>query len=246
MLKISHRFIGLPAVALIAAALLVGVAAPFGTVHAQDGSPAQPHTITVSGSGTASGTPDIAFVQVGVEIHNADVGTAVQQANDAMQKVNAALTAEGIAAQDIQTTQFNVRQDQQPAQNGQPAATTFVVTNIVQVKVHDLTTISTVIQSALDAGANNVYGLNFGLNDSAALESQARSAAVDNAHAKAQELADAFGVTLGAPISISEQSGGNPPVAASFAMANGGGGPSISQGQLSVTVQLNVTYSIAQ
>ncbi len=242
MQRYQQKTIGFAVVAVIAiAGLFGGFVSP---ARAQTGGQDNPpHTIAVTGSGTASGSPDIAFVQLGVEIQNADVGAAVQQANTTMQQVTDVLTAQGIAAADIQTTQFDVRQNQQPNPNGQPGPTVFVVTNTVQITVRNLGTISSVLQSALNAGANNVYGLTFGLSDSAALESQARAAAVEDAHAKAQELADAFGVTLGDPVSINEQAGGGPPVAASFAMG-GGGGPSISQGQLSVTIQLDVTYSI--
>jgi uncharacterized protein YggE len=199
------------------------------------------NTISVTGTGQASGTPDMALVQLGVEARDPDVGKAINQANQTMNAVMDALKTQGVAAEDIQTTQYNVHQEQ-PSEGG---AEVYVVDNTVQVKVHQIDQAGPTVQAALNAGANQVYGLSFGVEDTTALEDQARQNAVDDARHCAEALAEGFGVTLGNPISISEGGGSSPVPFAAAAMAGGGGGPAISGGQFSVTVQVDVTYEIA-
>ena len=215
--------------------------------RAQD-SGSSPRTITVTGTGSASGTPDIAVVQLGVELRNTDLGEALASVNTTMDAVIAALEAQGIAREDIQTANFSVYQDAGVQPLGAEAASElrFVVSNIVSVKVRDLSQISAVIQAALDAGANNVHGLNFGLDDPDALESEARALAVADAQARAQALADAFGVTLGAPLRIEEGVSGAIPLPrlATMEAAVGSAAPVISEGQLSVTMQVTVVFEI--
>jgi uncharacterized protein YggE len=226
-------------------ALIAAVVVSFSTASAQDTPPPQ-RTISVTGTGTANGSPDIAYIELGVQIRNSDIGAAVEQSNTTMEAVMAAVSELGIPPEDIQTTQFNVWQDQpvDPATGMPSDQTSYIVTNMVQIKVRQIDQISDVIQTALDAGANQVFGLTFGMDDPSALEATAREQAVADARTRAEALAAAFGVTLGDPISITEGflSGPGPVFAAAEGL--GGGGPSISSGQLSVQIQVSVTFAI--
>ncbi len=235
-------------------ALIAGTLLAVAPAAAQDNPPAAENdderTLSVSAIGTASGSPDIAYAQLGVEIRNENIGDALTEANATMQAVTDALTGSGIEPNDIQTTQFNVYQEGQPQpmpgaeEQAMPPAQ-YVVSNIVQVTVRDITRVSDVIQTALDAGANRVYGLTFGLADPDALRSQARQEAARRAGVQAQELAQAFNVQLGDPVRIEETTqGGVGPMAEALAYGRGGGGPPISSGELTVTVQLYVTYRV--
>ncbi len=235
------------AAGLVAVLVLTLTGAAAAPARAQD-SGSSPRTITVTGTGSASGTPDIAVVQLGVELRSIDLGEALASVNATMDAVIAALEAQGIAREDIQTANFSVYQDYgvQPLDTQATSELRFVVSNIVSVKVRDLSQVSAVIQAALDAGANNVHGLNFGLDDPDALESEARALAVADAQARAQALADAFGVTLGAPLRIEEGVSGAIPVprVATMEAAVGSAAPVISEGQLSVTMQVTVVFEI--
>jgi len=120
------------------------------------------------------------------------------------------------------------------------------VANNVNVTIRDLTTVSKVLDTAIEAGANNIYGVNFALKDSAAAQAEARKSAVADAKARAEDLASLTGVAVGELISVSEVVGSNA-IAGSFrenAMAMGGGTP-IQPGQLDLTMQLQVVYAIA-
>lgn len=235
--------------ALLLTAALVVTLTPLATARAQDGpqEDTDTRTVSVNGIGQASGTPDIANLEIGVEIRNPDIGAAVSDANNTMEAVTAALVEAGIVQEDIQTTQFNVRQEQRgpapmEAQTESPEQV-FVVRNIVRVTIRDLDQISSIIQTGLDAGANNVFGLNFGLENPDELQRTARQNAIADAQMRAEALADGFGMTLGDPVAISE-GGAQPRPVAERAAIGGAGGPPISQGELTVSVQIAVTYEL--
>jgi len=247
----THRQL-LPIVAglSVLGALLLGACGPVAPAAAP-ASATQPaeHTIVVTGLGEAYGEPDVANVSLGVSITNADVGQAVSQANQTMADITKALGEVGIDPKDIQTTNYNVwPQTKTDPQTGESTGTTiYHVDSSLQVKVRKIDQAGQVIQKGLDAGANSVNGLSFGINDPKPLESQARTAAIDDARQRAGELADALGVKLGDPIQVSESSSGGPVtrgLSAEAAQGLGGGAVPISTGQLSVSVQVNVTFQL--
>ena len=229
------------------AGLLVSGGGP-AAYAAADGQP--PPAISVSGQGEATGRPDVAFVELGIDVTNADVGAAIAQANETMQNVQAAIGQQGIAEEDVQTVAFNVWPEDRYNDQGELIGRIFHVQNILRIKVRDIAKTSDVIGAGLDAGANSVNSLIFGIEDTSALEAEARQKAIANARDRAQQLADGLGVRLGAPISVSESFGGGPVYIerafAAEAYGMGGGAPPISAGQLTVTVYVNVSFAIEQ
>jgi len=210
------------------------------------------NTITVNGYGQADGSPDVAFVQLGVSIVNPDVGRAVSENNRKMQAVQDAITSAGIPAEDIQTVGFNVwPEDRYDPQTGQPTGErVYHVDNTLSIKVHALDTTGQIIQAGLEAGANTVNSLSFGVEDTAALEAEARQDAVDDARARAEQLAQSLGVTLGPPVLVTEGGAAPPvgtayyPVAADGFGGGGGGGTVVNPGQLTFTDSVYVVFSI--
>jgi uncharacterized protein YggE len=123
------------------------------------------------------------------------------------------------------------------------------VNNTVSVTIRDLDNTGAVLDSAIEAGANNIYGITFSLDDPSQVESEAREKAVANAEAKAQELAELNDLQVGDVLSVSEVIGGAVPYYAGgfqeFAAApglGGGGGP-VSPGELTLTMQLQIVYA---
>jgi hypothetical protein len=103
------------------------------------------------------------------------------------------------------------------------------------------------IQVGLDAGVNNIYGVNLRLDETAALESEARSAAIADARSRARELASGLGRGLGEPVSISEGVLSAPGfVGVARAEGLGGGGAPISPGQSTVTVEVVVVFELTE
>lgn len=248
MTKLNAKIFSTAGVVILAVlALLLVAGGPVYVAQAQQGGYPPTNSITVSGAGQASGTPDVAYISLGVDTVNANVSEAVSQANTTMQQIIKAIQDAGVAAEDIQTVSFNVYPEDKFDQNGASTGQrNYRVNNMLSVTVRDINKVSDIIQAGLNAGATSVNGLSFGIADTTSLEQEARTKAVENARSRAQNLADALGVTLGAPIIISETFGGGPgPVMYdAAAVGMGGAGPQITPGQLNVSVQVNITFAI--
>jgi uncharacterized protein YggE len=212
--------------------------------------PAAPaRSITVVGEGKVTIKPDVAQTNIGVEVLGDTVKQASTQNQETMNAVMAALKAQGIEDKDMQTSGYNVWVER-PYVEGVPSDTViYHVNNSVNVTIRDLEKVGPALDAAIEAGANNIYGVTFSVADPSALMSEARDKATQDALAKAGELARLNEVTLGDLISVSEviAQGGfyaaGFPRAAAEGLGGGGGGP-ISPGQLEVSVQLQATYSI--
>jgi uncharacterized protein len=241
---LNRKAIGLVAVLAVLSLLALPVSAQEITTNPASG---PVNSITVNGFGEASGTPDVAYITLGIDTVNTDVGQAVEQANTQMDAIIAALGEAGVVPEDIQTAYFNVYSDFFDANNQPTTDRVYHVQNSVTVTVRDTSQVSGVINAALEAGANSVNGLSFGIADTSSLEQEARQAAVDDARQRAQQLADIFGVTLGDAIIITEVPAGYFPGMpyASQVGLGGAGGPQIAPGQLQVSVQVSVTFAIA-
>jgi uncharacterized protein len=173
-----------------------------------------------------------------------------------MTSVLNALKGMGIAEKDIQTSNFSINFERQGGEQPtvsaqatpgkfQPPAGFYRVSNMVQVTIRDMTKVGDVIDTAVKAGANNVWGINFSLDDTDALEGQAREAAVKDAKARAQSLAGLTNVQVGDVISVSEVVGSQPmPMYSAAAQGLGGGGTPVQPGEVTFTTQIQVVYAI--
>ncbi|MGD9148449.1 MAG: SIMPL domain-containing protein [Anaerolineae bacterium] len=213
-----------------------------------DYSPAQ--TITVVGQGTARMEPDIARVSVGVETSGESIGEAVAENDAKMASVLAALAEAGVEEKDIQTANYSISLDRYPepmprveSATGEPQAQ-YRVSNMANVIVRDLESVGDVLDAVVEAGANNIWGISFSLEDPTAAQAEARADALDNAAARAEALAELSGVALGPVMSISEVIGTTPvPAGLSVERAMAAGG-AISPGELEIGYQVQVVYFI--
>jgi uncharacterized protein YggE len=102
-----------------------------------------------------------------------------------------------------------------------------------------------VLDGAVSAGANSVYGVSFEVEDTSKLEASAREKAIADANARAASLAQLAGVSVGQVLTISEVVGGPGPLVLERAVALGaGGGTPIQPGEFEVNVSVQVTYAI--
>jgi hypothetical protein len=201
------------------------------------------NTITVVGTGTATAQPDQAVLDIGVEFPDMDVAAAYTQVNSTLSTIVEALVALGVAREDIQTSGINIYSEPYGEMNG-VMQNRFRASNRLTVIVRDLQLIEEVIDSAVASGANSIYGLQLGISDTQALESQARTAALENARARAEEIAGNIGVTLGDVVTVVEYSGAAPMPALYAERAYGGGGGTVFEpGQMSVSLSVQVSFS---
>jgi hypothetical protein len=231
----------------ILAATLVGSA--IGPTRAQSDSDEPVRSISVSGLGRVKVEPDVADISLGVTKQGEDAQEAAGQAATTMDALIKTLLEAGIAENDIQTTTLSLNPiydwDETP-----PEIEGWEARNLVRVTVRDITAVGEVVDAATAAGATDVNGISFRVEDPSEAESTARSAAVAAAEAKADQLATDAGVTIIGVISISE-SGGQPPQpvylareAVAFDMAASAAPTPVLPGELEVSVSVFIQYEI--
>jgi uncharacterized protein YggE len=202
----------------------------------------------VVGEGKVTAPPDIAMVDLGVQVSDPDVKAATDKAGATMETILAALKAQGVADADIRTSYYNIYVDRPYSPDGTPIEGNYQVNNNLQVTIRDLSKLSETLGAAVEAGVNSVNNITFNLSDTNELEAQARQKAVDDAVATAQDLAQLNGVAVGEVVSVSEVVQGGiiySDFAAAQGVGGGGVGP-ITPGDVNVTVQLQITYAILQ
>jgi uncharacterized protein YggE len=252
------------ATAGLATAMVAGLlfaASPANTlvagVHAQDAAgagtaAALPRTITVVGEGVVNIQPDVARANIGVETVSDSVQEATAENNATLEAVLAALREQGIADTDMTTSSYSVYAERYGSDGPLPNdQVRYRVSNNVTVLVRDLEALGTVLDAAVVAGANNIYGIEFLLDDPTAARSEARALAVANAQTTAAELAELNGLAVGNVISISEvigQAGGayNNQFMQSSLGQGGGGSMPVEPGQLRLTLQLQIMYELVE
>jgi uncharacterized protein YggE len=227
--------------AAVVAAVIVGESAP---VQAAPGEPPTDAGVEVQGVGTATGTPDVLHVTVGVEAGAATVGDALSSANAAAGKVLDALHAAGLDDADLQTRDVHVYPRYEG--NGQDI-TGYVAGQDIAVTLRDLGTAGATISAAVEAGgdAARLQGVAYELDDDAALRSKARELAFADARATAEQYATLAGRELGDVVLVREQvtpSGPVPMAAGDSATATASAVP-IAPGTTQVTVTAEVRWS---
>ncbi len=228
--------------------LALGVACtPRTEVTVADGTATQ--GIAVSGEGTVSVQPDIAIVNLGIEVTAGTVADARGQAADAMSAMQEAMNDEGVEDKDIQTQFFNIYPQYQYADDKAPQIVGYIVSNSVQVKVRNLDSVSAVLDGAIAAGGDavRVNGISFTVEDPEEHLADARREAVANAHAHAEVLAEAAGVELGDAMSINEStslSGDLYYPAVERAQGGLGGSTPVNPGEQELRVNVTVVYGI--
>jgi uncharacterized protein YggE len=208
---------------------------------------AQPRTLNVSGNGTVYLTPDIAYIYIGVHTEEPVIATAVSNNNTQTQALVDALKNAGVAAVDLQTSNFNVYLTQSYDKlTGQSTGSNYGVDNTVYGTVRDLTKLGSLLNTAVSAGANNINSITFDVADKTAAMAQARQKAMANASSLASELAQTAGVMLGEIQAVSYSD--NSPIPY-YGMGGGGASaPNVSvpiqPGLTQITVTVSVTYTI--
>ncbi len=203
--------------------------------------PAGQHSIVVVGDGSVSTVPDRAQVSFGVST-DAKTATAALRANAAeMTRVIAAVKAQGIAAADIRTAIISL--SPRTSANGDDIVG-YTALNSVGVTLRVLERVGSVIDAAVDAGANQVSGPNLIRSDADALYRQALRAAISNARGKAQAIARASGLTLRRITDVTEGAGS--PVPTPAAAKTGVSAPTpVEPGTQLVEATATVTFSVA-
>ena len=227
--------------------IVLAVAIAAGTLaaapaRAQDMPPA---AISVTGEATVSVPPDLAVVDGGVSSEAKTAREASEANNAAMAKVLAALKGAGIDAKDIQTSRLSLQPQSAPNRTGPSAVAGYRASNRVTIRVRDVAKVANVIDTLVGAGANEIGGINFMVSQASKLLDEAREQAVADARRKAEIYAKAAGVTLGAPLSISEEGSPGPMPFRKMAAGMAVSAP-VAQGEETLAVTVSVSWAIKQ
>jgi uncharacterized protein YggE len=161
-------------------------------------------TISVTGTGKATLTPDRFTFQVGVRTTAPTVEDSVNQNNTKTNAVIAALKKAGATDQEIRTSNFSIYPQQVYEQNLPPRVTGYQVSNTVIVTKKDPSAAGKLLQVAISAGVNEASSLNFEVSDPSRGRDEGLRGAYADARAKAALLAQAAGRTLGRALVITE------------------------------------------
>lgn len=217
-------------------------------------------TITVQGSGQATLPPDVARVSFTVQNTAATVATAqaatTKQANAALSYVK----EQGIADKDVKTLSYNINpqysyptpcsaSDSSCPRYSDPKITGYQVSESIQVTIHDLTTVGTMLGGIGKLNVQNVQGPDFALSDATAGYSAARADAIEKAKVQAELLAEQLGVHLGKIVNFSESSGGYAVpmmygTGASMMDSKAAPVPNVPTGENTYNASVSVTYEI--
>lgn len=204
--------------------------------------------IWVTGQGKVTVVPDVAILSLGVEAQAATVQQAMAEAATAMDRVIAALRANGVAEKDIQTQWFNIYPVRRWVDDAREVLIGYRVTNMVSAKIRDVEATGSIIDRVAEAGGDltRIHGVSFTVDDPSQYHNEAREEAIADAKATAQHLAALAGVDLGRPFYISE-SGGFVPIYRDYAMMEGGGilpPTPISPGETEITLTVQMAFAI--
>jgi uncharacterized protein YggE len=204
-----------------------------------------PSMISVTGEASVSVAPDQARIEGGVTSDAKTARDASDANNAAMGKLLLALKAANVDQKDIQTSQLSLQPQYAPNHPGPSPVVGYRASNRVTVRLHDVTRVATMIDTLVGAGATDIGGIDFSVSNASKLLDDAREQAIADARRKAEIYAKAAGVTLGAPLSISEEGapGAMPfrKMAVGFAAAS----PTpVAQGEETLRVTVNVSWAI--
>ncbi|EKS34876.1 MAG: DUF541 domain-containing protein [Bradyrhizobiaceae bacterium] len=204
-----------------------------------------PPTVSVTGEASISVPPDLAQIDSGVTTEAKTAREASEANNKAMGGVLQALKNAGIAEKDIQTSRLSLSPQSTPGRN--PNApfqiTGYRASNRVTVTIRDIAKVADTIDVLVGSGANEISGISFMVSKASKLLDDARSEAIADARRKAEIYAKAANISLGAPISISEETAPGPVPYRKMAADMAASAP-VAQGQETLRVSVSVSYEL--
>lgn len=230
-------------------ALAAAIALPAASAYAQPAQNQPPARIIVTGEGEKTVAPDLALLSLSVMREAKTAREALNDNNDAMAAVIAAMKEAGIEDRDLQTSGIQIapryNYTNKPDGSQEAELVAYQVTNTLSVRVRDLAKAGDILDKSVSLGVNQGGGITFTNDDPSTVLTEARKLAVQDAIAKAKVLSEAAGVQLGRVLEISDQTfQPRPmPMAKSVAFDSARAVP-IQAGENSYNVQVNVTFEI--
>lgn len=232
---------------VIAAALLV-----FSVAGTNLAAAAEPNTIAVSGMAEQEVAPDMAYIDVGINVRAADAETARTQEAQIASQIRRALLGLAITDNDLQNTSYYLYQEYKVDRNGVRTADKYVLDSSIKVTVKDLDKLSQVIDNVVEAGATNISNITYSLSTQNIIQRQLLATAVENARDKAAVVANAGSRTLGNMLSADINSFDGGTIVAYGAnklrsttnLAEDGVATKLSPGKIKLNARVQVVFSL--
>lgn len=232
---------------VLAAALLV-----FSVAGTNLAAAAEPNTIAVSGMAEQEVAPDMAYIDVGINVRADDAETARTQEAQIASQIRRALLGFAITDNDLQNTSYYLYQEYKVDRNGVRTADKYVLDSSIKVTVKDLDKLSQVIDNVVEAGATNISNITYALSTQNIIQRQLLATAVENARDKAAVVANAGSRTLGNMLSADINSFDGGTIVAYGAnklrsttnLAEDGVATKLSPGKIKLNARVQVVFSL--
>lgn len=240
--------LALLAATALAEAPLAAPSATAQTPNREERNAFQATTLNLSAYGESRVAPDMATITLGVSTQSTTAAESMRQNRARMATVVAALKAQGVAERDIQTSGLTLNAQYAYEQNQPPRLTGYQASNEVTITVRNLAGLGGAVDALVKAGANQVNGISFGLQNPQSAEDEARRAAVKALTAKAGLYAEATGYRVARLVNLSEGGGYAPspprPLMAMAKMAE----PQtpVEPGELRVRIDISGVYELGR
>jgi hypothetical protein len=203
-------------------------------------------TISVTGSGTVTGTPNTMSFQIGVQSIAASAAAALDANNVKMKALEASLLKNGIVKKNLQTSGFNIYQNT----NNNGAVTGYTAEDDLNVTTHDLNKAGTAIDAAAHVVGNGIQlsGVTFSISNQSHFLAEARAKAMKNALTEATQVAKGGGTTVGRIVRVTDQeNNGSTGIVLPYAQvaAKAASSVPVETGTQTINVQVSVVYSLA-
>lgn len=232
---------------VLAAALLV-----FSVAGTNLSAAAEPNTIAVSGMAEQEVAPDMAYIDVGINVRADDAETARTQEAQIASQIRRALLGLAITDNDLKNTSYYLYQEYKVDRNGVRTADKYVLDSSIKVTVKDLDKLSQVIDNVVEAGATNISNITYALSTQNIIQRQLLATAVENARSKAAVVANAGSRTLGNMLSADINSFDGGTIVAYGAsklrsttnLAEDGVATKLSPGKIKLNARVQVVFSL--
>lgn len=232
---------------VLAAALLV-----FSVAGTNLAAAAEPNTIAVSGMAEQEVAPDMAYIDVGINVRADNAETARTQEAQIASQIRRALLGLAITDNDLQNTSYYLYQEYKVDRNGVRTADKYVLDSSIKVTVKNLDKLSQVIDNVVEAGATNISNITYALSTQNIIQRQLLATAVENARDKAAVVANAGSRTLGNMLSADINSFDGGTIVAYGAnklrsttnLAEDGVATKLSPGKIKLNARVQVVFSL--
>ncbi len=232
---------------VLAAALLV-----FSVAGTNLAAAAEPNTIAVSGMAEQEVAPDMAYIDVGINVRADDAETARTQEAQIASQIRRALLGFAITDNDLQNTSYYLYQEYKVDRSGVRTADKYVLDSSIKVTVKDLDKLSQVIDNVVEAEATNISNITYALSTQNIIQRQLLATAVENARDKAAVVANAGSRTLGNMLSADINSFDGGTIVAYGAnklrsttnLAEDGVATKLSPGKIKLNARVQVVFSL--